>query len=141
MTAIELTPHQKKAIEVHLDRFKSYLATEEYLADQRERERRVTFFHEELPARLPELSEADITELVTMLWATAMWGNKQYHAQQIITENGIDKLRQELTSFTLSQSGAPPSSSQPTPSPRCWPGAVGVPEQEIDERVTGLHGK
>jgi len=97
MTAIKLTPHQKKAIEVHLDRFKSYLADKEYLADQRERECRVTFFSDELLALLPELSEADVTELVTILWATAMWGNKQYHAQQVITENGIDKLRQELT--------------------------------------------
>lgn len=97
MSAIKLTSHQKKAIETHLGRFKSYLADQEYLADQRERERRVTFFSDELPARLSELSEADVTELVTMLWATALWGNKQYHAQQIITENGIDKLRQELT--------------------------------------------
>ena len=96
MSAIKLTSQQKKVIETHLGRFKSYLADEEYLADQRERERRVTFFRDELPARLPELSEADVTELVTMLWATALWGNKQYHAQQIITENGIDKLREEL---------------------------------------------
>jgi len=97
MTIIKLTSQQKKTIETHLVRFKSYLGGAEYVADQRERESRVTFFREELPTRLPDLSEADVTELVTMLWATAMWGNKQYHAQQIITENGIDKLRQELT--------------------------------------------
>jgi hypothetical protein len=96
MSIIKLTPQQKKAAELHLVRFKTYLTSEEYLSDQRERASRVAFFHEELPARLPELSEADVTELVTMLWATSMWGNKQYHAQQIITENGIDKLREEL---------------------------------------------
>lgn len=97
MGAIKLTSQQKKAIDTHLGRFKSYLAEEPYRADQRERERRVAFFRDELPTRLPDLSEADVTELVTMLWATALWGNKQYHAQQVITENGIDKLRQELT--------------------------------------------
>jgi hypothetical protein len=97
MSAIKLTSPQKEAIGTHLGRFKSYLADEQYLTDQRERTRRVTFFHSELPARLPELSEADVTELVTMLWATAIWGNKQYHAQQVITENGIGKLCQELT--------------------------------------------
>ena len=97
MGVIKLNSQQKEAVKAHLGRFKSYLADEEYVADQRERTRRVTFFRDELPARLPELSEADVTELVTILWATAMWGNKQYYAQQIITENGIDKLRQELT--------------------------------------------
>lgn len=97
MSAVKLTSQQKKAIGAHLARFKSYLADKQYLADQHERARRVTFFRNELPARLHELSEADVTELVTMLWATAFWGNKQYHAQQVITENGIDKLRQELT--------------------------------------------
>jgi hypothetical protein len=99
MRTIKLTPQQKKDIDTHLSRFKTYLTSQEYKADQEERRRRVTFFQGELPDLLPELSEADVTELVTMLWASRIWGNKQYHAQQIITENGIDRLRQELANL------------------------------------------
>jgi len=96
MTVISLKPEQTRAIAAHLAHFKGYLKTDQFRADQEERQRRVAFFREQLPDRQPNFSEADLTELVTLLWATSTWCNKQYHAQQIIAENGIDKLRQEL---------------------------------------------
>ena len=96
MSGMKLSSEQRQAVEAHLSRFKAYLGGPEYASEKADRTRRTAFFQEDLRARLPELSEADVTELVTMLWASRMWGNKQYHAQQIITENGIDKLRVEL---------------------------------------------
>jgi mRNA-degrading endonuclease RelE of RelBE toxin-antitoxin system len=96
MITMRLTPQQKQAIRSHLAHFHTYLSCEEFAADQTERRQRVAFFQNELPARLPWLSGTDITELVSMLHAVALWGNKQYHARKIIAENGIDKLRGEL---------------------------------------------
>ena len=50
MSTMTLNPKQKQAIESHLVRFKTYLDSAEYQADQKERTRRVEFFQQELPA-------------------------------------------------------------------------------------------
>ena len=92
MSAINLTPEQKRAIRRHLQAFDS----EQLQEEKKYRLSRVSYFQERLPERVAELSEADVSELVAMLWASQMWGNKQYLAQKIITDNGIEKLRREL---------------------------------------------
>ncbi len=96
MNAISLTHEQKRAIETHLQIFRRYAASERFREDQGDRLSRVSYFQEKLPERVAELSEADVNELVAMLWASEIWGNKQYLAQKIITDNGIEKLRHEL---------------------------------------------
>ena len=92
MSAINLTPEQKRAIRRHLQAFDS----EQLQEEKKCRLSRVSYFQERLPERVAELSEADVSELVAMLWASRMWGNKQYLAQKIIADNGIEKLRREL---------------------------------------------
>jgi len=92
MSAINLTPEQKRAIRRHLQAFDS----EQLQEEKKYRLSRVSYFQERLPERVAELSEADVSELVAMLWASQMWGNKQYLALKIITDNGIEKLRREL---------------------------------------------
>jgi hypothetical protein len=96
MKTISLTPEQKKAIKRHLQAFRKYAASERFREDQKDRLSRVSYFQERLPERVAELSEADVNELVAMLWASRMWGNKQYLARKIIADNGIEKLRREL---------------------------------------------
>ena len=96
MNAISLTPEQKRAIKTHLQAFRRYAASEQFQKDQEERLSRVSYFQRELPGRVAELSEADMDELITMLWASRMFGNKQYLVQKVISDNGIEKLRREL---------------------------------------------
>jgi len=96
MDAINLTPEQKRVIRRHLQTFRRYAVGERFREDQGDRLSRVSYFQEKLPERVAELSEADVSELVAMLWASEIWGNKQYLAQKIITDNGIEKLRHEL---------------------------------------------
>lgn len=96
MNAIGLTSEQKKSIKTHLQAFRRYASGERFREDQGDRLSRVSYFQERLPERVAELSEADVSELVAMLWASRMWGNKQYLAQKIIADNGIEHLRIEL---------------------------------------------
>ena len=96
MSAINLTLEQKRAIRRHLQAFRRYADSEQLQEEKKYRLSRVSYFQERLPKRVAELSEADVNELVAMLWASRMWGNKQYLAQKIIADNGIEKLRREL---------------------------------------------
>lgn len=58
--------------------------------------RHLSYFQKILPERVSELSEADVYDIITNLWASELWSNKQYLAQKIISDNGIEKLREEL---------------------------------------------
>lgn len=93
---ITLTEEQRKWLVPHIHEFHSYMGTSMFGEDQASRIRRVRYFQEELPTRLEELSEAELTQIITELWATGMWGNKQYVAQKVLMDNGIGKLRVEL---------------------------------------------
>lgn len=96
MQPIILTAEQKKKINNYIRVFNNYVKSDTFQADQIERLARVNYFRKELPQKLNELSEADVDELVVKLWASRMWGNKQYLVQQVISDNGIEKLRREL---------------------------------------------
>jgi hypothetical protein len=96
MQQITLTAEQKNKIKSALQAFSKYVKSDDFSADQTERLARVNYFQRELPRRLNELSEADIDELVVKLWASRMWGNKQYLVQQVISDNGIEKLQKEF---------------------------------------------
>lgn len=96
MTAVALDIAQKKAIKSHLQNFKTYVQSDGFRKDQDERANRVAFFQRELPEKVESLSEAEIDELVSSLWASRMWGNKQYLVEKIVSDNGIEKLRHEL---------------------------------------------
>ena len=92
-----LKKQQRKRLISHIRRFQSYVRSKQFREDQAQRLSHVRFFQEELPQRLAQFSEADLGEIVSKLWASRIWGNKQYHVQTIIADNGLDKLRMELT--------------------------------------------
>jgi hypothetical protein len=96
-TLTNLTQEEKQAIKARIPMFKAYMSAQQFQADQVDRKARVAFFQQELPERLSDLSEADMEAVVGQLWANRMWGNKSYHAQKIIAENGMVKLRDQLS--------------------------------------------
>jgi hypothetical protein len=96
MDPVTLSPAQRQALQKAISKFKDYSATERYKADLQDRENRQRFFQQELPSRLEQISEADVEEIVDLLWAHRMWGNKAYVAQKLVEENGLERLRQNL---------------------------------------------
>ena len=80
----------------YTDAFEAYMATDQFRKDSIDRRDRVTFFQKELPKRLDQFSEADVETIVKQLWASRIWGNKDYLTQKIIDNNGIDNLREQF---------------------------------------------
>jgi hypothetical protein len=107
MEQISLNEIQKQNIRKFIPAFKAYLASDEYVKDKVKRAKHLEYFQCELPTVLPELSEVDIVDMVQMLWAYQMWSNKQYVAQKIVTDNGIEKVKQSLI-FLLDKSKPAP---------------------------------
>jgi len=93
---VGLDHQQKQHINAQIQPFLAYLKTEAARKDEEERLRRTHYFQHELPEKLESLSEADVAEMVSQLWASRIWGNKQYLVQKVIEDNGLDSLKDEL---------------------------------------------
>lgn len=93
---VRWSSEQRRRLKEAIQRFKVYSKTEAYHLDLQERDNRKFFFQQVLPKRLAQLSEADIEEIVGMLWAHRMWGNKAYVARDLVEDNGLPRLRQAL---------------------------------------------
>ncbi len=96
MDSITLTEEQKKKIRTFLNTFRDYAKSEQFIKDQEVCSKRVSYFQRDLPKRVDELPEVELDELIINLWASRMWGNKQYLVQKVMTENGIEILREQL---------------------------------------------
>lgn len=92
----KLSEEQKKSLKSYFKNFNEYMNSPEFKKDLKDREVRVKYYDEDLPTVVDELSELDVEEIVTQLWASRFWGNKQYHAQKIISDNDIEKLQEEF---------------------------------------------
>ena len=71
-------------------------AANEAKQEQMEAQQKAHAFTKE---RLLSLSEDDLFEYLSPLWAMAMWGNKHYQIDNIIEANGIELLRKQFANL------------------------------------------
>jgi len=94
---MELATEQKEAIERHVDGFKEWLGGRDgtETIDVIGEKARVVG---PLLSRehIPKLTEEEFGILLKQLWALNFWGNKDFKVQQVLQQNGIEKLRREL---------------------------------------------
>jgi len=99
---MELIPeHQEKKIKGCLEDFFSknpsffprYLKSKEFEEHKGEALDHIRFFQEELPSRVDELSEFDLEEILSNIWAINYWSNLQYRARKIIEDNRVENVR------------------------------------------------
>lgn len=80
-----------------VDFYRAHIKPDDFQKELESREE-----HRKLPlkilekSRLKNMSEIDFGELISNLWATAMWGNKDYLVQKIIDDNGMGKIRTQF---------------------------------------------
>ena len=80
--------------------FKEYVNSEEYQRDIEERKRREESLSKILQKeRIQNLTEFELGEIISKLWATRVWTNNEYILQKIISENGMEVIRRELTNL------------------------------------------
>lgn len=101
-----LTKEQIENIKKFMDIFNKYTRTKEYKKDMEERERRLNYFKTLSKEKIQNLTEVDFGEIISMLWASGFWVNKDYLINTIISSNGMDKIRKEM--FNLLYGSAPP---------------------------------
>ena len=93
---MELTKKQKDKLEIYIDKILSspdLKFKEKIISREKHREIVVNLLSRE---QLKSLTELEFGELISKLWASALWGNKDYLVQNVINANGLDKIIDEI---------------------------------------------
>lgn len=86
-----LLPEQERLIEKYFLMFIKSIDFKKEMED-REQHRKLSINTLER-TKLKNMTEIEFGELISNLWASSMWGNKDYLVKKIIDDNGIDKIR------------------------------------------------
>lgn len=86
-------------LKTHIANFQHWLKTDQGDAAtwQKEREERLAWYQKHLGKdRIAKLTSDELATLIKDLWATNIWHNKDYKADKLIKDNGLDKVRASL---------------------------------------------
>lgn len=84
----------KKVVLIYIDMFKKRYLKGQYKDMIKEREDRIALFEKYFSKEfLKSMNEYDFGEMISKLWASEIWSNKDYLVQRILKDNGIEKLR------------------------------------------------
>lgn len=71
--------------------------------DYKERLDLITYYQGFTKDKILKMTEDDIYEYISKLWAMLIWGNKQYVVDKIIDDNGLDEFRKNLAELVWGQ--------------------------------------
>jgi len=89
-----LTENQKEKIGQFVPIFKQYLAAAERLDDLEVRRERINFYGELLsPQGIQSMTELEFGQVISSLWAFAMWGNQGYLVEKLLQDNPLENFK------------------------------------------------
>lgn len=69
------------------------------LDDIRERQELLNYYQSFSSNKILNMTEEDIYEYISKLWAMRIWGNKKYIVDKIIDDNGLDEFKMKLNNL------------------------------------------
>ncbi len=93
-----LTKEHKDKIAHYANPYKDQLNKEFYGGKwDKDRKKRTKYYQKIFSKKnIDNLSEEDFGEAVKQLWASLIWGNKEYLVNKILGDNGIQKIRKSM---------------------------------------------
>jgi len=85
-------------LKTHIKNYLSYSKKEprKFKEDMKERVELISYYQRYTDDKILNMTEDDIYEYLSKLWAMLIWGNKHYVVDKIIEENGLDNFRKRL---------------------------------------------
>lgn len=62
-----------------------------------ERKERKSYYQDYTKDKLLAMTEDQFSEYISKLWSMLIWGNKQYVVEKVISDNGFDNVKKQLT--------------------------------------------
>ncbi len=88
----------KTILDLHIKKFALFLKSDKKVATEHYKERldSVKYYRAWNKEKLLAMSEDDLYEYISQLWAMLIWGNKHYVVDKAIDDNGFDNLKKNL---------------------------------------------
>lgn len=88
-------------LQKHIAAYKKHLQDdrEKHAQDLEERKQRTEYYQAWTRNRLLKMTEEELYEYVSKLWAMLIWGNKKYVVDKLIQDNGFDAVKSGLADF------------------------------------------
>ncbi|BDH80243.1 hypothetical protein MTTB_p230 (plasmid) [Methanothermobacter tenebrarum] len=98
----ELNDKQKKKVKEYFEKlYPSYRESGEFEEDEKDILYRISYFQKKFREKVDGLSEIDFEEILSNTWAFRRFrGNIHYRAQEIIADNGMEKVREAFKILT-----------------------------------------
>ena len=98
---VNLTKDHKDKIAHYANLYRDQLNKEIYGGEwDKERKKRISYYQKIFSKQnIDKLSEKNFGEAVKQLWASQIWGNKDYLVNKILEDNGIQKIRKSMKVF------------------------------------------
>lgn len=87
----------------YIEQYLSDLKSTGEINDIEERNERKEYYQSFNKEKVLSMSESDFYEYISKLWAMLIWGNKKYKIDQLIEDNGFEKLKREISELLFGQ--------------------------------------
>ena len=91
----------KELLKQHISSYKQKMkeARDEFMEGITEREQYILYYQNYDKSKILSMTEDEIYEYLSKLWAMLIWGNKHYVIDKIIEDNGLDHFRKQLANL------------------------------------------
>lgn len=86
----------KEILEKHLNLYLEEIKKSGEVNDLEERNTRKEYYQSFNKEKIINMTKEEFYEYISKLWAMLIWGNKKYKVDQIIEDNGFDKIKKML---------------------------------------------
>ena len=101
---MNLTQAQITELIEQIHPYKRSLAGPDGEENRQDRQQRLALYSDLLSSRgLKQMTELELGQVVSALWASQMWGNKGYLVNKLVQENGLPKLQAQLEALLWGQ--------------------------------------
>lgn len=87
----------RKHIEDYVDKYNQ--DEDKLQEDYRERNERANYYQKWSKDKILKMDKKEFTKYVGKLWASQIWGNKDYMVNKLINNNGFEELKEKLADF------------------------------------------
>ena len=89
----------KVLLERHMKDYLIHIKENSEFNDIEERNERKTYYQSYNNEKLVKMSLEEFYDYIGKLWAMLIWGNKKYKVDQLIEDNGFEKIKKELSNL------------------------------------------
>ena len=85
---------QKLLLEV--EKFKAKQNSSKFIEVSQERNNRVVYYQSFTANKIKNMTIDELYDYISNLWSMLIWGNKKYIVDKIVTDNGLENLKEHL---------------------------------------------